>query len=48
LYGPTANKKEPDYKIKLKQVEDGLVDYFLYEMRKAPVEEKERQIMPIR
>jgi hypothetical protein len=46
LLGPLTQKKYPDYKEDLKNQEDALVEYFLYEMRKEPVEQKEIPLMP--
>ena len=40
-WGALRNRKFPDYKEKIRSDEDELVDYFLYEMRKAPVKRAE-------
>ncbi len=45
--GPLTQKKYPNHKEDLKQKEDELVDYFLYEMRKEPVEQQEIPAMPL-
>ena len=45
-WGALNNQKFPDYKQKIKSDEDELVDYFLYEMRKAPIKQKEIPAMP--
>jgi hypothetical protein len=45
-YGPLTQRKYPDYTDDLKKQEDALVEYFLYEMRKEPVEQKEIPLMP--
>lgn len=41
------NFKHPNYKADMKKKEDELVDYFLYEMRKAPAERDPIPEMPI-
>jgi hypothetical protein len=46
LLGPLTQRKYPDYKEDLKNQEDELVEYFLYEMRKEPAEHKEIEPMP--
>jgi len=45
-WGALNNLKFPDYKQKIKSDEDHLVDYFLYEMRKAPLKQQEIPAMP--
>lgn len=45
-WGALNNQKFPDYKQKIKSDEDDLVDYFLYEMRKAPLKQAEIPAMP--
>jgi len=40
-WGALRNRKFPDYKQKIRSDEDELVDYFLYEMRKAPLKRPE-------
>jgi hypothetical protein len=40
--------KHPNYKQKIKDAEDNLVEYFLYEMRKAPAEQAELPLMPLK
>ena len=47
VYGGIDKYKKPNYKQILKQKEDELVDYFLYEMRKEPSEKAELPVMPI-
>jgi hypothetical protein len=39
-YGLLNSKKFPNYKEELRNLEDDLTDYFLYEMRKEPQEVK--------
>ncbi len=46
--GPLSSAKFPSYKEMIQEEEDKLVDYFLYEMRKPPLEEKELPRMPLR
>ena len=46
-YGPLGQTKFPDYKQKLKNVEEELTQYFLYEMRKEPAPERKYPDMPI-
>lgn len=46
-YGSISKYKFPNYKEELKKDEDKLVEYFLYEMRKEPAEQKEIPTMPI-
>jgi hypothetical protein len=46
-WGSLTNKKFDNYKEQMKKEEDELVDYFLYEMRKPPSEEKELNSMKI-
>ncbi len=45
-YGALNNRKFPDYKEKIRSDEDELVDYFLYEMRKAPSKNTDMVAMP--
>jgi hypothetical protein len=45
--GALQPRKFPNYREELQKEEDKLVEYFLYEMRKAPVEQKEAQLMPV-
>ncbi len=40
--------KSNNYKEEMKKQEDNLVDYFLYEMRKAPAEEVALPDMPLK
>jgi hypothetical protein len=46
-FGPLNQLKFPNYKEDLQEVEDKLTEYFLYEMRKEPVKEKELPEMPL-
>jgi hypothetical protein len=46
-WGSLNYKKFDNYKQKLKEEEDKLVDYFLYEMRKPPVEGEKLEPMPL-
>lgn len=46
-WGIINKKKFENYKEKIQKEEDELVDYFLYEMRKAPVKEQELPNMPL-
>ena len=46
-WGILNQHKFDGYKELIKKEEDELVDYFLYEMRKAPVEEEPKQKMPL-
>lgn len=43
-YGMISQKKFYNYKQTIQDDEDRLVDYFLYEMRKAPSEKKQAQM----
>lgn len=45
--GPLCSIKFPGYKDEIQNEEDQLAEYFLYEMRKAPAEEKILPRMPI-
>jgi hypothetical protein len=45
-WGALKYKKFPDYKQTIRSQEDELVDYFLYEMRKAPMKKEEIHAMP--
>ena len=47
LYGTLSQNKFPNYKEKIKNEEDELTEYFLYEMRKEPLPEKEYPPMPM-
>ena len=47
MYGSLIIRKGPNYKETIRQKEDELVDYFLYEMRKAPAEQPKLPDMPI-
>lgn len=46
-WGSLNYKKFDNYKQKLKEEEDKLVEYFLYEMRKPPVEADKIEPMPM-
>ena len=46
-YGPINQRKFPDYENSIKEEEDKLTEYFLYEMRKEPGPEKTYPDMPI-
>jgi hypothetical protein len=47
VYGTLSQKKFPDYENNLKEEEDKLTEYFLYEMRKEPVPDKNYPEMPV-
>ncbi len=46
-YGPIDQRKFPNYKETIKNEEDRLTEYFLYEMRKEPQQEKPIPEMPL-